>query len=154
MARIHDSPHELSCGLWVSSSREIVLSHKLICLNHLLSEILVGWCCRIGEESSINGLHICGLPAIPNPRVLGGVEHGKLGGGRTIINTRVSKYTNEPLHGETNNLHRRKQRRRSVTAKLICVFVFATRIVQFLFFLNPTFQASSLLLCLYMLVCV
>ena len=27
-------------------------------------------------------------------------------------------------------------------------FVFATRIVHFLFFLNPKFQASSLLLCL------
>ena len=34
----------------------------------------------------------------------------------------------------------------AVTAKLISAFVFATRIVQFLFFLNPKFQASSLLL--------
>ena len=34
----------------------------------------------------------------------------------------------------------------TVTAKLISAFVFATRIVQFLFFLNPKFQASSLLL--------
>ena len=33
-------------------------------------------------------------------------------------------------------------------------FVFATRIVQFLFFLNPKFQASSLLLSLYSPVCV
>ena len=33
-------------------------------------------------------------------------------------------------------------------------FVFATWIVHFLFFLNPKFQASSLLLCLYRLVCV
>ena len=33
----------------------------------------------------------------------------------------------EPHHGKTNNLHRRKQRRRS--AKLISAFVFATRIV-------------------------
>ena len=41
-----------------------------------------------------------------------------------------------------------------VTAKLISTFVFATRIVQFLFFLTPKFQASSLLLCLYSLVCV
>ena len=31
----------------------------------------------------------------------------------------------------------------AVTAKLISAFVFATRIVQFLFFLNPKFQASS-----------
>ena len=34
----------------------------------------------------------------------------------------------------------------AVTAKLISAFVFATRIVQFLFFLNPKFQACSLLL--------
>ena len=33
-------------------------------------------------------------------------------------------------------------------------FVFATRIVHFLFFLNPKFQASSLLLCLYSSVCI
>ena len=41
----------------------------------------------------------------------------------------------------------------AVTA-LISTFVFSTRIVQFLFYLNPKFQASSLLLCLYGLVCV
>ena len=36
---------------------------------------------------------------------------------------------------------------RVVTAKLISAFVFATRIVQFLFLLlNPKFQVSSLLL--------
>ena len=34
----------------------------------------------------------------------------------------------------------------AVTAQLISVFVFATQIVQSLFFLNPEFQASSLLL--------
>ena len=33
-------------------------------------------------------------------------------------------------------------------------FVFATRIVQFLFHLNPKFQASSSFLCLYRSVCV
>ena len=42
----------------------------------------------------------------------------------------------------------------AVTAKLISAFVFATRIVQFLYFLNPKFQASSHLLWLYSLVCV
>ena len=57
---------------------------------------------------------------------------------------------NEPPHGKTNNLHRRKQR----TAKLISAFVFATRIVQFLFYLKPKFQASSSFLCLYRSVCV
>ena len=33
-------------------------------------------------------------------------------------------------------------------------FVFATRITQFLFYLNPKFQASSSFLCLYRPVCV
>ena len=52
--------------------------------------------------------------------------------------SRIPKYhiqasvINEPPHGKTNNLHRRKQRRR----KLISAFVFATRILQFLYFLN------------------
>ena len=63
----------------------------------------------------------------------------------------------EPPHGKTNNLHRRKQKTRisfAVTAKLISVFVFATRILQFIFYLNPKFQASSSFLCLYRPVCV
>ena len=41
-----------------------------------------------------------------------------------------------------------------VTAKLISAFVFSIRIVQFLYFSNPKFQASSHLLCLYRPVCV
>ena len=42
----------------------------------------------------------------------------------------------------------------AVTAKLISAFVFATKIEQSLFFLNPKFQASSNLLWLYIPVCV
>ena len=42
----------------------------------------------------------------------------------------------------------------AVTVKLISAFVFATRIVQFLYFLNPKFPVSSHLLCLYSWVCV
>ena len=42
----------------------------------------------------------------------------------------------------------------AVTAKLISTFVFATRIVQFLYFLNPKFPATGNLPCLYSLVCV
>ena len=42
----------------------------------------------------------------------------------------------------------------AVTPKLISAFVFATWIVQSLFFLNPKFQASSHLLWLYSPVCV
>ena len=68
---------------------------------------------------------------------------------------------NELLHEKTNNLHRRKQKAQisfavtMVTAKLFSAFVFATWIVQFLFFLNPRlFPASSHLLCLYRPVCV
>ena len=60
---------------------------------------------------------------------------------------------NEPHYEKTNNLHMRKQRRRSATAMLISAFVFATRIVQLLYFLNPKFPASSHLLCLYRPVC-
>ena len=56
---------------------------------------------------------------------------------------------NEPPRDKTNNLHMRKQ---TVTAKLISAFVFASRIVQFLSFLNPKFPASSHILCLYSLV--
>ena len=41
-----------------------------------------------------------------------------------------------------------------VADQLISAFVFATRIVQFLFFLNPKFQASSSFLSLYRPVCV
>ena len=42
----------------------------------------------------------------------------------------------------------------AVTAQLISAFVFANRIVQSLFFLNPKFQAPSQLLWLYSPVCV
>ena len=38
--------------------------------------------------------------------------------------------------------------------QLIRAFVFATRIVQFLVYLNPVFQASSSFLCLYRSICV
>ena len=47
----------------------------------------------------------------------------------------------EPPHGKTNNLI--GETKGTVTAKLISAFVFATRIVQFLFYFNPKFQASS-----------
>ena len=42
----------------------------------------------------------------------------------------------------------------AVTVKLISAFVFATRILQSLLYLNPKFQVSSHLLLLYSLVCV
>ena len=42
----------------------------------------------------------------------------------------------------------------AVTAQMISAFVFATRIVQSLYFLNPIFQASSHLMLLYSPVCV
>ena len=48
----------------------------------------------------------------------------------------------------------KKQISFAVTAKLISTFVFATRIVQSLYFLNPKFQGSSHLLWLYSLICV
>ena len=54
----------------------------------------------------------------------------------------------EPPHGKTNNLHRRNHEADQ------SAFVFATRIVKFLFYLNPEFQASSSFLSLYRPVCV
>ena len=42
----------------------------------------------------------------------------------------------------------------AITAQLISAFVFAIRIVQSLYYLNPKFQASSHLLWLYSPVCV
>ena len=51
-----------------------------------------------------------------------------------------------------NILHTRKQRSRS--ASLSYAFIFATRMVQFLYFLKSKFPAPSHLLCLYSSVCV
>ena len=58
----------------------------------------------------------------------------------------------EPRHEKTNIFICENQD--AITAKLISAFVFAQPIVQYLFFLNPKFQASSHLLSLYSLVCV
>ena len=78
--------------------------------------------------------------------------------------TRIQKSSQlkHPLSLRTilNELHREKKRSFAyaktkaqisfaVTAKLISAFVFATRIVQFLFYLNPKFQASSFFLRLH-----
>ena len=63
----------------------------------------------------------------------------------------------EQRYEKTSFLHMRKQRRRSAsrsTAKLINAFVFATRIIQSLYFLNLKFQNSSHLVLLYSRVCV
>ena len=53
------------------------------------------------------------------------------------------------LMRKTGHLHMRKTKAQisfAVTVKLISAFVFATWIVQFLYFLNPKFPTSSLLL--------
>ena len=63
----------------------------------------------------------------------------------------------DPRHEKTvffANAKTKTQISFAVTAKLISAFVFAIRIVQSLFFLNPEFQASSHLLWLYNPVCV
>ena len=69
--------------------------------------------------------------------------------------TRPHILTNEPPHGKTNNMHRRKQKVDQLRGnhEAISAFVFATRIVQFLFYLNLKFQASSSFLCLCRPVC-
>ena len=58
-----------------------------------------------------------------------------------------------PRHENTGSLQLRTQRRRS-TAQLMSAFVFSTRIVQLIFYLNPKFQASRHRLWLYSPVCV
>ena len=62
----------------------------------------------------------------------------------------------EPHHEKTCSMQMQNQRRRSAAqlhAQLISAFVFATQIVQSLYFVNLKFQASSHLLCLYSPVC-
>ena len=59
----------------------------------------------------------------------------------------------ELRHEKSAFLRMQKQRRRSAVRKH-STFVFATKIVQSVFFLNPKFQASSHLLWLYRLFCV
>ena len=68
-----------------------------------------------------------------------------------MIISQVSYRTNGPLVAYAKT---KAQISFAVTAKLISAFVFATRIVQFLFYLNPKFQASSSFLSLYRPVCV
>ena len=51
-----------------------------------------------------------------------------------------------PENQESASAKTKAQNNCAVTAQLIRVFIFATQIVQFLFFLNPKFQASNLLL--------
>ena len=62
---------------------------------------------------------------------------------------------NELPHEKTNNLHMQKQTQISfaVTVKLISAYVFATRIVQFVYFMKSKFPVSNDLLCMYSSVC-
>ena len=70
--------------------------------------------------------------------------------------TTVGMQQNEPRREKTGFAYAKTKTQISfaVTAKLISAFVFATRIVQFLFYLNPKFQASSHILWLCSPVCV
>ena len=68
----------------------------------------------------------------------------------------TSSYKIEPPHGKTNNLHRRKQRRRSANGhreadQRLC-FRYSDSTIPL--YLTPKFQASSSFLCLYRPVCV
>ena len=70
--------------------------------------------------------------------------------GRSISNKWAAPWENQ----QSAKAKTKAQISFAVTAKLISAFVFATQIVQFLFYLNPKFQASSSFLCLYRPVCV
>ena len=64
------------------------------------------------------------------------------------VATKNTRLLCEPRYEKTGFLHMQKRRHRSA-AQLISPFVFAIRIVQSLFYLNPKIQASSHLLWLY-----
>ena len=71
----------------------------------------------------------------------------------------IIKMLFEPRREKTGFWHMRKQTSKpqiscAVTAQLISAFVFATWLVQSLFFIYPKFQASSDLLILHSPVCV
>ena len=74
---------------------------------------------------------------------------------RMIIKPLLILIIIEPRHDKTNVLLHTKTKTQisfAVTANLISAIVFATLIVQSLYFLNPKFQASSHLMQLYRLV--
>ena len=76
-----------------------------------------------------------------------------------ISHKKMIRYRNELPHGKTNNLHTRKQRRRSASQYLNCeadqrLCFRCTDSTIPVYFLNPKFPASSHLLCLYSSVCV
>ena len=82
-------------------------------------------------------------------------EHSLTSLPKILVSCSIGSY--EPRYEKTGFLHMRKQKMQisfAVTAKLISAFVFATRILQSLYFLNLKFQASSYLLWLYGPVCV
>ena len=71
--------------------------------------------------------------------------------------SRDNAYKMKPHHEKTQQFAYAKTKAQisfAVTAKLISAFVFATRIVQFLFVLKPKFPVSSHLLCQYSSICV
>ena len=76
-----------------------------------------------------------------------GLSIRKLSDIRVIVMKIQKQIIFESRREKTGFLHMR-------TAKLISVFVFATRIAQSPYYINPKLQASSYLLWLYSLVCV
>ena len=68
----------------------------------------------------------------------------------------IKAKTNELPHEKTNNLHMQNKGADQLRSNYEAdhAFVFATWIVQFLYFLNPKFPVSSHLQCLYSLICV
>ena len=112
------------------------------------------------RQWGLNHVHDSGYVHVYDNRGLHHVNdsYKRLEAFKTFKNTYVQS------HEKTNNLHMRNRRRRiaqytqlsesAVAAQLISTFVFATQIVQSPFFLNPKFQASSLLLWMYRPVCV
>ena len=94
----------------------------------------------------------------PYPDVLGVVSEW----GSLYILSGDSKVTIKSKHGRSISIQKypykdpsydRRHEKTGFLHMLISAFVFATRIVQFLYYLNPKFQASSHLMWLYSPVC-
>ena len=96
--------------------------------------------------------NLCCVRSFQSPRREDPNEHPQH---RFIWRNKQNRPLYEPRYEKTGFLHMRKQRGRSAsTAKLISAFIFATQIVQSIYYPNQKFQASSHLLRLYSLVCV
>lgn len=64
-----------------------------IMLSVLMEKLCISGSCRgSGKKPGPHGLHLCWVPAVPHPRVSGGVEYGEPGGDLPRCHCRVSVF--------------------------------------------------------------